>query len=38
MFGSMFNDIDVVRYDKQGNRVQGITRSDSVWSKRKVPC
>ena len=24
MFGSMFNDIDVVRYDKQGNRVQGI--------------
>jgi hypothetical protein len=24
MFGSMFNDIDIVRYDKNGNRVQGI--------------
>lgn len=24
MFGSMFNDIDIIRYDKQGNRVQGI--------------
>lgn len=24
MFGSMFNDIDVIRYDKNGNRVQGI--------------
>lgn len=24
MFGSMFNDIDIVRYDKQGNRTQGI--------------
>lgn len=24
MFGSMFNDIDVIRYDKNGNRIQGI--------------
>lgn len=24
MFGSMFNDIDIVRYDKNGNRTQGI--------------
>ncbi len=24
MFGSMFNDIDIIRYDKNGNRTQGI--------------